>query len=239
MTGIVASMLIVATTASAGAEPVARHTPADMQRARQLVLERSDLGNGWVTEPTPSGTAGTTASTALRCAGYDPDLSGIVETGSAAGASFSFDDGHAFYSVGSAATVMQTTAMTARAWEQSVRPAIVSCFRSAFVRGLQLGAGAGATAAPRVTFGAAREFTPSTGAHRAAGFRVTATILFRDRGATPLPIVIDVVFLSQGRHLSFATIASLGDRPPASLERTVTARLANHLRARAGARTSA
>ena len=130
--------------------------------------------------------------------------------------------------VGSAATVMKTPKMTRAVWNRSIRPAIVSCFRGAFLRGLQLGS-SGKDAAPLVRFGGATVFRPSAVTARKTGFRLTASIGFREQGATPLPVVIQVVFLAQGRHLAFATIASLGARPPATLEKVVTGRLAARL----------
>lgn len=225
--GLVA-VLVAAGVATAGTEPIARHTAADMKHARQLVLGVGDLGSGWVAERGAPG-SGAPAASPLRCTGYEPDLSGLVETGTAAGASLSFDDGTAFYSVGSAATVMKTPRMTAAAWARSIRPEIVACFRNAFVRGLQLGSSAGKGAAPLVRFGGSSSFEPPVTASRKAGFRLDASILFREEGATPLPIVIEVLFLAQGRRLAFASIASLGRQPPAALERIVAGRLATRL----------
>lgn len=224
-----------AAAARAGAEPVARHTAADMRKARQLVLGAGDLGRGWVAARS-SGLPGTTgaggdAASALRCAGFQPDLSGLIETGTAAGASLSFDDGQSFYSVGSAATVMKTPEMTNVAWNRSIRPAIVACFRSAFVRGLQLGSTGASAPAPVVRFSDSKVFEPSARAQRKVGFRIDASIAFRESGATsaPMPVVIEVVFLAQGRHLALATIASLGTAPSVELEKTVSGRLAARL----------
>jgi hypothetical protein len=234
---LVAALVLIALVAvgaaTAGTEPLAQHTTADMKRAQQLVLVGSDLGRGWKQEGTAAAT-GTTAGSALRCSGYAPDLAGLIETGTATGRSFSFDDGNAFYSVGSAATVMKTSRMTTQVWNRSIRPEIVSCFRSAFVRGLQLGSSAGKQAAPTVRFGEASVFAPSAATQRKVGFRLTAAIRFPDQGGDPLPVVIDVVFLAQGRHLSFATIASLGDRPPTALEKAISGRLAARIARGAG-----
>lgn len=232
LVALAVALLVVGSATAAGNEPVARHSAGDMKRARALVLGLTDLGRGWVSERKGTSAPGTDAAAALRCAGYDPDLSGVVETGSAAGGSFSFDDGSAFYSVGSAATVLETPEMTTLTWDRSIRPAIVSCFRSAFVRGLQLGASKGKQAAPKVRFGRTVVFRPKADTTRRVGFRLAASIVFPEKGSMPLPVVIAVVFLSEGRHLSFATIASLGDTPPPTLERAVTSRLAARIASR-------
>jgi hypothetical protein len=129
-------LAVCAGTASAAGtkegDPQKRHNAADQAWAKAMRVQRSDLGAGdWRVEASSDDDRG------VPKACKDPDLSDLVETGSAEEPDFSRDGSF----VGSGSIVFQTERQLTTAWNRLSRTPFTDCLVWAFKKGA---AGSGA-----------------------------------------------------------------------------------------------
>jgi hypothetical protein len=107
-------------------DPQKRHNPADQAWAEAIRVQRSDLGAGdWRVEASSDDDRG--APKACK----DPDLSDLVETGSAEEPDWSRNGSF----VGSGSVVFQTDRQMTTAWNRLVRTPFTDCLIWAFKKG--------------------------------------------------------------------------------------------------------
>ena len=112
---------VVAAPVAAGAhgDPQDRHTPGDTAKAHSIALERGDLpGGAWEAERDGADVA------LLRCAGFAPDLSDLVETGEAESPNFTRPPATF---VSSTASLFATEAQANAAFDRVVKPGLMRC----------------------------------------------------------------------------------------------------------------
>jgi hypothetical protein len=110
-------------------DPQKRFTPADQKLARGIVVTQADLpGTGWKGSRSPS-----SSDPSLSCAGFEPDLSDLVETGRAEGLDLERADG--LY-VTSTTGIFMTPAMAKAAFTRVAGPGLAGCLRSIFTESL-------------------------------------------------------------------------------------------------------
>jgi len=122
---------LLAGTASAAAgkqgDPQKRHNPADQAWAERIRIHRADLGAGdWRVEVN----GGNNSLAPKDC--KDPDLSDLVETGSAENPDFSRNGSF----VGSGSIVFENEGQAAKAWSRLVRASWTRCLTLALHQGL-------------------------------------------------------------------------------------------------------
>jgi hypothetical protein len=124
---VVAALAGTASAAGTKAgDPQKRHNAADQAWAKAMRVQRSDLGAGdWRVEPSNDDDRG--APKACK----DPDLSDLVETGSAEEPDFSRDGSF----VGSGSIVFQTERQLTTAWNRLSRAPFTECLIWAFKQG--------------------------------------------------------------------------------------------------------
>jgi len=194
---------------AANGEPQKHHNPADMARARSVVLRPSDLGSTWKATPATSSENGS-----LRCRAFAPDESDLTETGAASSPDFS----QGLQYVSSYASLFETAAQAQASWSRVVRPGLMTCLRTLFEQGASSGGtttkvtGTGVLAVPRL-------------APRTAGYRLSFTATNSNvtlRGA------VDIVLLGRARidaallYVAFGTPSQALER---RLDRIIAARL--------------
>lgn len=123
-------LAVCAGTASAAGtkegDPQKRHNAADQAWAKAMRVQRSDLGAGdWRVEASSDDDHG------VPKACKDPDLSDLVETGSAEEPDFSRDGSF----VGSGSIVFQTERQLTTAWNRLSRAPFTECLVWAFKKG--------------------------------------------------------------------------------------------------------
>lgn len=128
--GLLLLVLALAGTASAAGtkagDPQKRHNATDQAWAEAMRVQRSDLGAGdWRVEPSNDDDRG------VPKACKDPDLSDLVETGSAEEPDFSRNGSF----VGSGSIVFQTDRQMTAAWNRLVRAPLTECLKWAFKKG--------------------------------------------------------------------------------------------------------
>jgi hypothetical protein len=107
-------------------DPQKRHNPTDQAWAEAIRVQRSDLGSGdWRVEETSDDDRG--APKACK----DPDLSDLVETGSAEEPDWSRNGSF----VGSGSVVFQADRQMTTAWNRLVRTPFTDCLIWAFKKG--------------------------------------------------------------------------------------------------------
>jgi hypothetical protein len=206
-----AAVLLVALSPAAGAgaandprDEQERPTAADTAFARRVVLERADLGPGWVLGPALSGGE---ANEPFSCPGFDPDFSAFTITGEAE-TSFRHAGGAALFSL---AEVFPSRAQAAGDFRTGAKPAVAGCLRFLLERELA----AAADRAPfrmRVASSTMRR-APGIG-ERAVSYRVVMRVEAGDRS---LPVYVDVLVFQQGRSLgALMAIAPLQPVPAQS-----------------------
>jgi hypothetical protein len=205
LVALCAGLLAGAAHAAQG-DPVERHNPADMSKAKAGVLRRADLGAGWTAQP-PSGDE--------RCRAFHPDQSALVETGQA---DTSFARGPAI--VGSDVTIYRTEAQARASWNLNAKLAGMQCA----LEGLRRSLPANATI---TTLRNARVPYPRL-APRTAAFVLSVRIAVPN-GAT-VDAYFDAVLLGRGRALGGVIIGSLGARYPVAEERRLATLMARRLR---------
>jgi hypothetical protein len=125
-------LLVLALTGTASAagtkagDPQKRHNAADQAWAEAIRVQRSDLGAGdWRVEPSNDDDRG------VPKACKDPDLSDLVETGSAEDPDFSRNGSF----VGSGSIVFQNERQMTAAWNRLAHAPLTECLMWAFKKG--------------------------------------------------------------------------------------------------------
>ena len=205
---VFAAGLLLAGTALAGDPlfPQKQHTPADMAKARGIVLKTADLKGKWKSQPPGP-------DEALRCKDFKIDEHDLVETGDADSRVFTRETNVVY----SSASLYRTTAMAATSWRRAVRPGLPRCLGELAARALE---DPGITA--KVRSAAALAFprvSPSTVRYRLA-FTLTGS-------SGSLPLYGDIVYMRNGRVIAgLFTLSFASPYPAADLTRlaTLTAR---------------
>jgi hypothetical protein len=165
--------------ASAAKDPNAprqRHTAADMQRAKELGLRRSDLAAGW--------TAAKPQNDSPPCKGA-PDESDLVQT-ARVDPSFIWRDG--VTTVGSEVDIFRSKREALKDWRLSTFALMKSCMLQS--------ARAGLGKSVRVSISGGAELAPPKGAERGLHYRLVFAV--RSKAST-LSLVADVVAVGRGR----------------------------------------
>ena len=209
--GVVVLALATAGSAlAAGGQPQKRHTPADMAKARSIVLRPADVGAGWTSKPSTSG-GGTP-----RCKNFQPDQSDLVETGTADSPDFSKGGGSRYLS--SSAGVFKTAAQAQASWNRVVKPGLLTCLQSLFEQGASSGGtttkvtGTGVLSLPKL-------------AARTAGYRL---FFVASNASVSLKGAVDVVLLGHGRIDSVLLYVAFGT-PSQALERRLAGIIASRI----------
>jgi hypothetical protein len=197
-------------TASAAAtkqgDPQKHHNAADQAWAERMHIQRSDLGAGdWRVEAD----SGDHSLAPKDC--KDPDLSDLVETGSAENPNFSRNGSF----VGSGSSVFQTESQAAKAWSRISGQSWTRCLTVAMRQGLA-GSGArlrivssGSIAMPKL----------------APRFKTTRIRLVVSGPAATIQGRIGVYLAAQGRAVAMVLVMSFG-RPLRPISESMERRLA-------------
>lgn len=128
--GLLAVVVLAGTASAAGSkqgDPQKRHNPADQAWAERIRIQRADLGAGdWRVEVN----SGNDSLAPQDC--KDPDLSDLVETGSAENPDFSRNGSF----VGSGSIVFENEGQAVKAWSRLVRVSWTRCLTLALHQGL-------------------------------------------------------------------------------------------------------
>ena len=216
---VAALLAVLAGTATAAAtkagDPKQRHNATDQAWAERLRVQHDDLGAGdWRVEAQdPNAERG--APKICR----DPNLSDLVETGSAEEPDFSRN----LSFVSSSAVVFQTPAQMQTAYRRLARSPLNQCVAWAFTKGAEL-------AGARVRVSSFRALPTSQLAPRGRAARVDLVV---SGGAASVRGHISYYLLSRGRAGVILLIASFG-RPatpiPAALESRLATTVAQRLK---------
>lgn len=212
---LLACAALAAPAALAGPrDPQKRFTPADQARARTVAVRAADLPGGpWKGSRSPSGDG-----SSLRCAGFEPDLSDLVQTGRAEGLDLERADG---LFVTSTTGIFRTVAMARAAFARVAAPGLARCLRTIFTEAL------GAQPGLEVRRVTPRPSPVPRAAPLTRGYRLQVTIA---AGGQIVESVMDVVLLGRDRANVALLVVGVGRAfPPASLAalaRTVASRMA-------------
>lgn len=209
---------VLAGTASAAAtkqgDPQKRHNAADQAWAQRLHIQRSDLGPGdWRVEAD----SGDNSLAPKDC--KDPDLSDLVETGSAENPNFSRNGSF----VGSGSSVFQTESQAVKAWSRISGQSWTRCLTLAMRQGL-----AGSGAGLRIV-SAGSIAMPKLAPH----YKTTRIRLVVSGPAATIDGRIGVYLAARGRAVAMVLVMSFGRplRPiPESMERRLATLVANRLK---------
>jgi hypothetical protein len=118
----VAACILAGSAGAAATDPKKRHNAADQAWAKAIRIQRSDLGAGdWRVEPKSSD-----AGAPQGC--KDPNLSDLVETGSAENPDFSRNGSF----VGSGASIFLSEAQATSAWRRIAAQEFTRCIATGF-----------------------------------------------------------------------------------------------------------
>ena len=204
--GLVAALVVAAPAAALGRgghDPQRRLNARDQAKARSLVLQQRDLGPGWTSNPPPS----TGSSGDLSCAGFDPNLSDLVETGEAQSRVFARGLGTSVFSIG---TVYADARTAETAWNRIMRRALVRCLST-----LLEGSSTGGVAIKTLSSG--RFAFPRT-TPRSAAFRIAVEA--KALGVATR-IYVDLLGLGRGRLEADVFVVSVQQPFPAPFERSL------------------
>jgi hypothetical protein len=206
-----------AATAAPGGDGLARerHVAADTKLARSVLIQVSDLGEGWGSSPLRG------KEKQITCGKRWVDESDLVETGEASSRVFT-RSGQGFYvAVYSGTTVFRTEAMANASWTRAVRPGLARCL-GVFYRQTVSQPGARATLRSAEQIGPGARIAPRT-----AAFRLVYTVQIQGR---LVPAYVDIVLLQRGRvQTSLLTIgfgAPLNGQDRGTLATALAGRLA-------------
>ncbi len=212
LTAAALAAAVLAGAALAG-DPVQKHTPADMAKAKAIGFQRADFPAGWTAKPsTPSSSANATCKT------FNPDESDLVETGKVDSPEFTGPDGYSqvFSTVG----IFQTVAQAKATWSRVVRPAMLQCFSELITKSSPAGSTIAALAKGTLGF-------PKV-ASRTQAYRLVIGVTPKGSTAT-VKLYLDLVLLGAGR-VDVATIMfSLGQPYPAAFEQSLASAIAHRL----------
>jgi len=215
----VALLAVLASTASAAAtkagDPKKRHNAADQAWAERIRVQRDDLGAGdWRVEPRDPDAERNTPKVCR-----DPDMSDLVETGSAEEPNFSRNSSFVMSSSG----VLQTAAQMRTAYRRLARAPLSECIAWAFRKGVESAGG-------RVRVSSFRMLPTARLAPLGRTARVDLVI---SGSSASIRGHISYYLLARGRASVLLVIASFG-RPAtpvsASLERHLTTAVAQRLK---------
>ena len=208
---VVATALVVTGVAfAAKGDPKKHHTPADMRRARSVVLRPADLPADWKSAPSSPNSGGN-----LHCKGFDPDESDLTETGTADSPDFS----KSLSFISSSASLYLTAAQAQASWNRVVKPGLLTCLKSLFEQGASSSGttttvlGEGLLAFPKLA--------PRTAAFRMAFLTKSTSLSLKGD--------VDVVLLGRGRIDVVMLFVAFG-APDATLERHLASVVASRLR---------
>ncbi|HEX6664163.1 MAG TPA: hypothetical protein VF025_10845 [Gaiellaceae bacterium] len=216
----VLAVAVLAGTASAAAtkptDPQKRHNAADQAWAERIRVQRSDLGAGdWRVEP------GDSNSSLVPKDCKDPDLSRLVETGSAEQPNFSRNGSV----VASGSMILQDTRQAGTAWRLISTQPLIRCITQSFQQGLHSTA---ATARVRVLWSGS-----VPGPALAPHFESARVRLVIKGPAATITGRISMYLAGRGRAVAMLLVMSF-DRPlhpiSDSLERRLAALVANRLK---------
>jgi hypothetical protein len=191
-------LVLPALALAADTDPQERYTAADKAKARSLLLKRGDLVAGWKQSPAAKADD---SSDDYKCAGYDPDLSDLTETGEAE-VEFSHRSGAMIFSY---ASLMKSPEQAVVSWRRGNTPAFARCLAQVVTQGLSdADADAKVTSYGRMPF-------PKL-APRVAAFKVAFTVSAPEF-EKPVPFTFHVVILGSGR----AEVALIAMAPFAGL----------------------
>lgn len=202
---VLAAGALAGTAAAAAGDPIERHTAADMAKARSILIKPADLGPGWTRDPS--------AASDEDCKAFDPDESGLVETGEA----------EAYYqrgptAVASDVVLYRTEAMARRSWALGARLPIVDCFvegmREELPSGVRL----------RVVRRGKVAFAPV--AQRTAAFFLAVRV---SGPSGSFVLNLDVVAVGRGRTIAALATIGLEVRAPLSERRRLATLLARRM----------
>jgi hypothetical protein len=200
---------VIAVAASPASAAIRVHrTTAGNQLARGVLVRRADLGSGW------SQTAAPAKVPPLTCPAFNPAISGVTETGTAASPTFGHGSSGPFVSAD--AYVYATAGQATTVWSRAVRPQLRRCV----AEGLRSASGNGTKF--RVTTSGLLSLPP-LGVRR-AGYRIAGTATRTDQSVN---VFLDALVLSTGRRLVTITVSSFFAPPTRQFELRV-ARIAAH-----------
>jgi hypothetical protein len=202
---LLAAGALAGAAAAASRDPVERHTPADMAKARAMMLKRTDLGAGWTRDTSPSPDE--------DCKAFDPDESKLVETGAA---DTFFERGAQLIS--SDAVVYRTEAMAKASWALNAKLAGMECFLEGLRPSLPPDVRVTVLRRARLAF---PQVAPRTMAFTLA-VRLTGP-----NGVVRLDL--DVVLMGRGRALTGLVAVGIGARVPLAEERRLAALIARRM----------
>jgi hypothetical protein len=207
---VVAALLCVGlstgTAFAASGDPQRRHTPVDQARARAALVRASDLPGWRASRP-----ARPNASN--RCRSFSPDLSGLVETGSAASPEFS----RGRLRISSHVALVATASQGLAAWKALARRDMLACVDEAF-----------RAAGIRVERISNRVLRFPRVAPRVVAFR-SSFVLSGFGDPKPARGSADIILLGRGRALAALGASCDGGVFPASLERRLARLVAQRL----------
>jgi hypothetical protein len=124
---LLGAVVLTGAALAANCDPQKRHNAADQAWAKAIRVQRSDLGPDWRVEHSSGGSGGAPKG----C--NDPDLSDLIETGSADQPDFSRNGSF----VGSGSIVLESNRQMTVAWSRISRVMDIDCLTAAFKQGVQ------------------------------------------------------------------------------------------------------
>ena len=197
---VLAAAVLTGAALAATGDPIKRHTPTDMAKARAIVFKLRELGAGWKRDTSQQ------TDDNPRCSYFAIDESDLVETGYAE-STFNHASGA---TIGSEASIYKTIANAQTTWSRHVRPALARCLGDAIRR-------EAAKDGDKVTIVSTGTLAFPKVSPRTAAFRLLVRLTPKGR-TTAIPLTYDLVFLERGRILTFLGVLTAGAIPPASLD---------------------
>ncbi len=205
---------VLAGGARAG-EPVKRFNKADMARAKAIGFARSDFPVGWTVKASKPGEGASTT-----CKSFDPDESGLVETGKVDSPLFTAPDGYS--QVFSAVGIFETLAQASTWWNGLVRPAWLTCFSDLITKSAPPGSTISVLSKGKLVF-------PNVAA-RFAAYRVVIGVAPEGAAAAAsVRLYLDRVLLGAGRANVSTIMFSVGKPFPAAFEQKLARAIARRL----------
>jgi hypothetical protein len=177
-------------------------TAAGQALAQAALLERSDLGSGWVAAPPPK------TIPSLTCPRFDPRVSGAVQLGAAASSTFQSSSDGPF--VSQSAYAYATASEQAAVWRAVVRRNLLRCVAASLSQGSAQGVEFAVTSQRLLAL--AKLPVP------AAGYRVGGTA---STAGQTIGVFLDVLVLGRGRVVTEISISSFGAPASPQLEQRV------------------
>src|SRR5579872_1632558 len=114
---MVAAGVLVATAEATA--PTVKLTAAGNASAKASLIQLSDLGKGWSAKAAPNG------GLEVSCKGFQPSMSGIVETGAASSPAFSDSSVGPFIS--QTTSVYGSGGQASAVWNRVIQPGLITC----------------------------------------------------------------------------------------------------------------